>query len=299
MIWNHNRRLAILLITIVTMVAACDTATEPTPDASSVDNARQNIDAISSGDTGSGSTGRGVAEPERPVVAETLPYAEVGDQLVYGHFAFPADMVDPLPGIIVIHERWGLDDGVRAQADRIAAQGYVVLAIDLYHGELAANVEAARPLMVEVVENPELANENIRQAYQFLIDSGQAPKIGVLGWSFGGGWALNAALLFPDDLDAAVIYYGQVTDNHDRLGPLNVPILGLFGEKDRGVTLESVKQFEAAMEFLGKDCEIEIYPGVGHGFADPGAPTYNAEAAEQAWTRAVDFLVKHLQGDAA
>jgi len=110
---------------------------------------------------------------------------------------------------------------------------------------------------------------------------------------------LNAALLFPDDLDAAVIYYGQVTDNHERLRPLNVPILGVFGENDRGVTLETVRQFEAAMEYLDKDFEIEIYPGVGHGFADPGASTYNAEAAEQAWTRAVEFLGRHLQDDAA
>ena len=76
---------------------------------------------------------------------------------------------------------------------------------------------------------------------------------------------LNTALLFPDDLDAAVIYYGQVIDDHERLGPLNVPILGLFGERDRGVTLESVNQFEAALTSLEKDYEIEIYPGVGHG----------------------------------
>ena len=297
MIWNHNQRQAIILAAIILLVSACDKATE-TPAASPADSTQQSVDAISSGDTGTGSTGAGVVEPDRPVVAETLPYAEVGDQLVYGHFAFPADMIDPLPGIIVIHERWGLDDGVRAQADRIAAQGYVVLAIDLYRGASASDIAAARPLMVDVVENSELANENIRQAYQFLIDSGQAPKIGVLGWSFGGGWALNAALLFPDDLDAAVIYYGQLTDSHERLGPMNVPVLGLFGENDRGVTVETVKQFEAAMEFLRKDYEIEIYPDAGHGFADPGASTYNAEAAEAAWARTIEFLNRHLLEEA-
>jgi carboxymethylenebutenolidase len=187
---------------------------------------------------------------------------------------------------------------VRAQADRIAAQGYIVLAVDLFNGVEAADLAAARPLMVEVLENPELANENIRQAYRFLAESGEAPRIGVLGWSFGGGWALNAALLFPDDLDAAVIFYGQVTDDQDRLAPLNVPVLGLFGQKDRGVTIETVKQFETAMEFLGKDVEIEIFPDAGHGFADPDAPTYNAAAAEAAWARATEFLSKHLLEDA-
>jgi carboxymethylenebutenolidase len=298
MISNHNQRLAVFLAAIILSVTACDKATEM-PANSPVDSPQQDVDAISSGDTGTGSTGGGVAEPDRPVVTERLPYAEVDDQLVYGHFAFPADMIDPLPGIIVIHERWGLDDGARAQADRIAAQGYVVLAIDLYRGKSASDIQAARPLMVDVVENPESANENIRQAYQFLVDSGQAPKIGVLGWSFGGGWALNAALLFPEDLDAAVIFYGQLTDNRDRLEPLNVPVLGLFGEKDRGVTIDTVKRFEATMESLGKDYEIEIFPNVGHGFADPGASTYDAEAAELAWTRAIEFLNRHLLADAA
>lgn len=296
MIRKQNRRLAIFLAAIVSLVTACDTATETSSESQTA--ARQGVDAISSGDTGSGSSGTDVSAPERAVVAETLPYAEVGEQLVYGHFAFPADMVDPLPGLIVIHERWGLDDGVRAQANRIAAQGYVVLAVDLYSGETAADITAARSLMVQVVEDPELADENIRQAYQFLVDSGQAPKIGALGWSFGGGWALNAALLFPDDLDAAVIYYGQVTDNTERLEPLNVPILGLFGEKDRGVTPDTVSEFEAALEGLGKEYQIETYPDAGHAFADPGASTYNAEAAEQAWSLAIEFLHRHLAADA-
>ena len=232
--------------------------------------------------------------PDRPVVAETLPYAEVDEQLVYGYFAFPADMVDPLPGVIVIHERWGLDDGVRALADRIAGQGYVVLAVDLYGGETASDGRSASNLMRRVIENPELANENIRQAHQFLVDSGQAPRIGALGWSFGGGWALNAALLMPDKVNAAVVYYGQVTDNEERLAALNAPVLGLFGDKDRGVTAATVQAFEQALENLGKSYEIEIYPDAGHAFADPSAANYNAAAAEQAWSKAMAFLDKHL-----
>jgi len=296
MIRKHIRWQTFYVAAIVSLLTACDVSTEKA-DTSQADTARQGVDAISNGATGSGNDGTNVPEPERAVVAETLPYAEVGEQLVYGYFAFPADMVDPLPGVIVIHERWGLDDGVRAQADRIAAQGYVVLAVDLYGGKTATDIATARPLMVEIVENPESANENIRQAYRFLDESGEAPAIAALGWSFGGGWALNTALLFPDDLDAAVIFYGQVTDNHDRLNPLNVPVLGLFGDKDRGVTMEMVRQFEAALEFLEKDYEIEVYPGVGHGFADHGATTYNAEAAELAWSRTIDFLKRNLAED--
>jgi len=232
--------------------------------------------------------------PQRPIVAEKLPYAEVDEELVYGHFVFPADMVDPLPGIIVIHEWWGLNDEVRAMADRIAAEGYVVLAVDLFGGQNAQSPVDARNLMINVVEHPDLANENISQAYQFLVESGQAPRIGALGWDFGGGWSLNTAILFPEDLDAAVIYYGQVTNDEELLAPINVPILGLFGANDRGIPVANVRGFEQALENLRKNYEIEIYPGVGHAFANPASRNYNAAAAEQAWARALEFLDRHL-----
>lgn len=232
---------------------------------------------------------------ERPVTAETLPYAEVDDQLVYGHFAFPEDMLDPLPGIIVIHERWGLDDGTRGLAERLAAQGYVVLAVDLFGGETATDVSVARALMLPVIENPEVASENIRQAYEFLSNIGQSPAIATLGWSFGGNWALNTALLYPDDLAAAIIYYGQVTNNEEKLRPLNVPLLGLFGANDRGVTVDTVREFEGVLESLGKEYDIEIYNGVGHAFADPTRSNYNAAIAEQAWAKVLAFLEQHLR----
>ena len=234
----------------------------------------------------------------RAVVGETLPYAEVSEELVYGHFAFPADMVDPLPGIIVIHERWGLDDRTRAFADRLAGLGYIVLAVDLFGGNTADNVGDAGGLMVDVVENPEKANENIRQAYQFLAESAQAPRIGAVGWSFGGNWALNTAYLFPDDLDAVVIYYGQVTDNEERLAPVNAPILGLFAELDKAVTPETVEGFRLALQNLGKNFTIEVFPRTNHAFADPTAVNYFPEQAERAWALVVSFLDQHLSAPA-
>ena len=236
-------------------------------------------------------------EELREVVAESLAYAEVGEQLVHGHFAFPADMVDPLPGIIVIHERWGLDNGTRQLAERLAGNGYIVLAVDLFGGQTADDVATARLLMVNVVENPDLANENIRQAYDFLRNSALTPTIGAVGWSFGGNWALNTALLYPDELGAAVIYYGQLPSNEDRLAPLNVPVLGLFGENDRGVTVDTVREFEGVMEGLNKDVSIEIYPGVGHAFADPTGSNYHPEVASQAWQEVIAFLEANLSSE--
>jgi carboxymethylenebutenolidase len=280
---QYNRHLAVLITATVALVSACDSGT-------------------STGDstqTGGGSTignefDLASIAPERPVEAATLPYAEVDEQLVYGHFAFPADMVSPLPGIIVIHERFGLDDGVRALADRIAGQGYVVLAVDLYGGKTAPSTKVARDLMLRVVENPEPANENIRQAHNFLTESAKVPRIGTIGWSFGGGWALNAALLMPDKIDAAVNYYGQITSDEEHLAPLNAPLLGIFGANDRGLRRDAVEEFEQALDNLGKTYEIEIYAGVGHAFADPARTNYNAEVAELAWSRAMAFLDEHL-----
>ena len=288
---QHNSLVAIVLMVAFGALAGCDSGA-PAGNGQAADPAGGRPVAP---ETVPPETGPEQAESAgRAVIAEMLPYAEVGEQLVYGYFAFPEDMVDPLPGILVIHERWGLDDGTRMLAERLAAQGYVVLAVDLYGGNTAANAEEARRLMLPLVEDPEPANDNIRQAYQFLIESGQAPRIAAIGWSFGGNWALNAALLFPDELDAAVIYYGQVTNNEERLAPLNVPLLGLFGENDRGVTPETVNGFGQALENLGKDFRIEIYPGAGHAFADPTGTNFNPEVARQAWNETLEFLDEHL-----
>ncbi|MCB1845373.1 MAG: dienelactone hydrolase family protein, partial [Halioglobus sp.] len=135
--------------------------------------------------------------------------------------------------------------------------------------------------------------------YDFVKNTAGAPRIGSLGWCFGGGWSLNTALLFPDDLDAAVIYYGQVTADDERLRPLNVPLLGIFAAEDRGIPIESVQEFEAALERLRKDYEIRIFDGVGHAFANPSGSNYNAAAAEQAWQLTVEFLKARLGTAAA
>jgi carboxymethylenebutenolidase len=237
--------------------------------------------------------------PRREVVSDRLPYAEIDDALVYGHFAFPADMVEPLPAIIVIHEWWGLNDNVRAMADRLAGEGYIVLAVDLFGGKTARTPEEARQLMLQVVENPGSAEENLRDAYKFVKETAKAPRVASLGWCFGGGWSLNTALLFPDDLDAAVIYYGQVTDDVTKLLPLDVPILGLFAGKDHAIKVESVQRFEAALKRLGKRYDIHIYPDARHAFANPTGQSYDAAAAEDAWRRTLDFLAQYLGGETA
>lgn len=233
------------------------------------------------------------AAAERPVDAETLPYAEVDDELVYGHFAFPSDMAEPLPAIIIIHDWWGLDGDVRNAASRLASEGYMVLAVDLYGGETVTGVEAARAKMISVLENPGDVESNLRQALDFVNIAG-APKKATLGWGFGGGWSLNSAMLFPNDVDAAVIFYGQVSNDEDRLRAINAPVLGLFGARDRGIKIESVDEFEAAMQRLRKDLTLQVYQEVGHAFDDPTRSNYDSKIAEDAWRRAVEFFAGNL-----
>jgi carboxymethylenebutenolidase len=283
------------LLILLFAVAACgrtETDSGTTETAAAVENveamAREHAD-----DTPEPSEAARV-EPVRGVTAERLAYAEVDDELVYGHFAFPSDMIEPLPAVIMIHEWWGLNDNIRAMAERLAAEGYIVLAVDLFGGESATSPEAARQLMLRAVENRASVTANIEQAYAFVTDTAGAPRVASLGWCFGGGWALSTALLFPTDLDAAVIYYGQVTEDEDKLSPLEVPILGLFGSEDRGIKVESVRRFEAALERLGKDHEIHVYEGAGHAFANPSGNNFNAGYAADAWTRTLGFLGTHL-----
>lgn len=283
------------LLTSALLLGGCD---KPAATADEADKAagRENVEAMSrehAEDTTEPSPAAREA-PARPVISDArLPYAEVGNELVYGYFSAPADVFEPLPALIVIHEWWGLNDNVRAMADRLAAEGYMVLAVDLYAGDTADTPEAARRLMLGVVENPEAAHENLRMAHDFLSKAG-APRIGSLGWCFGGAWSLNAAKLLGDDLDAAVVYYGQVTDDEEKLAGIEAPILGLFAADDRGIKVDSVNAFREALDRLRKPNEIHIYPGVGHAFANPTGRNYDAETAQDAWARTLDFLGRYM-----
>jgi carboxymethylenebutenolidase len=274
---------------------------EAAPDAAEIEAGRETVEGMSREHADDASDPSPAVEiaPAKEVISDArMPYSEAADELVYGYFAAPADVFEPLPAVIMIHEWWGLNDNVRAMADRLAGEGYMVLAVDLYQGSVATSPQDARRLMLDVVEDPDTAKANIEDAYRFLETAG-APSIASLGWCFGGGWSLTAAQLLPDKLDASVIYYGQVTADEDKLRPVSAPILGLFAADDTGITVESVEAFRAALQRLRKEHEIHIYPGVGHAFANPTGRNYNAEAADDAWARTLEFLARHLAAGAS
>jgi carboxymethylenebutenolidase len=277
------------------ILGGCDSE-QVAPNSAENDAARENVDAMSREHASDSTEPSPAAEiaPARPVVSQTMAYTEYKDELVYGYFSAPADMFEPLPAVIMIHEWWGLNDNIRSMADRLAGEGYIVFAVDLYAGGVASTPEEARALMMQAVEDPDSANANIKAAYKFVSETAGAPRIGSLGWCFGGGWSLNTARLFPKELDASVIYYGQVTSDEELLRPVEVPILGLFAADDAGIKVASVESFRDALGRLRKNFEVHIYPGVGHAFANPTGRNYDAPAAEDAWRRTLEFLNRHL-----
>jgi carboxymethylenebutenolidase len=231
--------------------------------------------------------------PDRPVDAERLAYAEVEEQLVYGYFAAPSDMVEPLPALLLVHDWWGLDDETRAAANRLAAAGYMVLAVDLYGGETVADIAAARLKNIDIVENVRAVQSNLQQAVQFVGAVG-APSVGMVGWGAGGGIALNTAVDNPERISAVVLYYSQVPTSSDDLATLEARVLGMFGSDDRTISADSIDAFAAAMNRLSNPADIEIYAGAGHGFADSQRRQYNPAAAARAWQRMLDFLAANL-----
>ena len=235
------------------------------------------------------------AAPAVAVLEQELAYGEAQKINLVGYLAMPQDAAEPLPGIIVIHEWWGLNDDIKAMTRRLAGEGYVALAVDLYGGAVAQTPDAAQALMMAAFAEPEAARNNLRQAYDYLEKYALAPRIASVGWGLGGGWSLQTALLYPDTLDAMVMYYGQLLHDRERLASLNMPILGFFGGEDASIPIRDVQAFRATLMELGKNSEVLIVPRVNNAFANPSSENYNEQAANEAWETTLKFLERQLK----
>ena len=237
-----------------------------------------------------------LVEPKIPVATESVEYVTIDGEAINGYYAYPQDVTEPLPGILAIHEWWGLNENIEAMARRLAGEGYQVLAVDLYGGQVAETPEVAKQLVQQVANNPFSAEANITKAYNYLVEEKQAPQVGSIGWCFGGSWSLETALLFPQELDAAIIYYGgQIGEaTAEELSTLEMPILGIFGAEDSSIPLETVEEFESRLQQRSAETEIIVYEDAGHAFANPSGQNYVPEAAEAAWEETTEFLSKYL-----
>ena len=167
---------------------------------------------------------------------------ESGDETVDGMLYTPEGK-GPFPGIVVIHEWWGLNDWVKEQASKLADQGYVTLAIDLYRGKVATTPEEAHEIMRGVPEDR--AARDLHAAVEFLKSQKNVKpyRIASIGWCMGGGYSLDVALQEPT-LRAAVINYGHLATDPDSLKKINASILGIFGGTDQGIPVDDVNRAE-------------------------------------------------------
>lgn len=195
------------------------------------------------------------------------------------------------PGVVMIHEWWGLNDQMKTQAEILANLGYRVLAVDLYGGRVAATSSEAQQ-MVQSLDQAK-ATENLKAAAQYLRDQGSR-RVAGLGWCFGGGQSLQLALS-GEDLDATVIYYGNLVTDAEQLKKIEWPVLGIFGAEDQSISTTSVAAFEQALKDAGVENQIYLYPGVGHAFANPTRQGYAPAETADAWSKTTAFLREQLK----
>jgi len=237
--------------------------------------------------------------PQQQVRTQMVVYDTVNGKPVQGFMAWPARGPRNMPAVVMIHEWWGLNDNMKQMAQRLAGEGYRVLAVDMYNGQVATTPQEAQTYMREVTSNTGRGVSNLRSAAEFLRQRQRASKIGVVGWCFGGAWALQSALIMPEEIDAAVMYYGRVVNDRERLASLDAPLLGLFGGADPTIAVSDVRQMEATLKELGKTVEVHVYDGAAHAFANPSGQAYNAAAADDAWRRATGWFAQHLRTPAS
>jgi carboxymethylenebutenolidase len=233
-------------------------------------------------------------EPAVAVIDENVAYGETEEQNLRGYMVLPADAVD-VPGVIMIHEWWGLNGNVRAMARRLAGEGYAVLAVDLYGGRTATSPADAERLMAAVMRDREATLENVRQAHRYLDEFVLAPRIAALGWGLGGAWSLEAALDLGDRLDGVVMFYGDLVTDTERLQNLEAPLLGIFAQHDESIPSRSALAFRDRLNELGKTARVEVYLAVDHAFANSGGSAYDHEAAVRSWDEALAFLDDRLR----
>jgi carboxymethylenebutenolidase len=234
-----------------------------------------------------------MALPVLAASSKTVSYPS-GDETVQG-VLFTPEGKGPFPGLIAIHEWWGLNDWVKEEASNLADQGYLVLAIDLYRGKVATTPEVAHEIMRGVPEDR--AARDLHAAFVFLESQPNIEKkrIGSIGWCMGGGYALDMALQEPR-LKTAVINYGHLATDPAALKKINAAILGIFGGQDRGITSDDVRKFELALKDDGKKVEIHIYDDAGHAFENPNNTAgYRVNDAADAWQRTLKFLQINLK----
>jgi carboxymethylenebutenolidase len=204
----------------------------------------------------------------------------------------------PFKAVIVIQEWWGVDDHIKNVAERFAKLGYAALAPDLYRGEVAKEPSDAQRLNMKVQQPQALAD--IQGAVDYLIGQKYvAPKkAGVIGFCFGGRVAFNMSYAGKNIGAVAVFYGGGINPTDTDFQNVSAPVIGFYGENDGGIPVARVKEWEAQFKKYNKINEMNIYKGAAHAFFNDTRPSYNKDAAEDAWPKVLAWFDKYLVDDA-
>jgi carboxymethylenebutenolidase len=196
------------------------------------------------------------------------------------------------PGVLVIHAWWGLNDFFRGVCDRLAGEGFVAAAPDLFEGQVATIPEDARRLRGEPKREPTYKTL-IRAIGELRANPAVVgPRIGQIGFSMGGHWALWLSQRPDLPIGATVTYYGARSGD---FGNSDAPCLGHFAETDEYVSAAALKKLKKSLEGAGRSAEFHTYPNTSHWFSESDRrDVYDPQAAELAWERTVAFLRQHL-----
>ena len=223
-----------------------------------------------------------------------IEYTDATGQELVGYLATP-DSSGPHPAILLIHEWWGLNEGITILADALAEEGYIVLAPDGYRGQVADTIPRALWLRLTTPTEQVEGDMDTSLAHLLSLDGVDADRAASMGFCFGGGHSLQLGLRQSENLALTIIYYGALVTDPDLLRPLTdgQPVLGIFAEEDNTIFTEEVLEFEAALNSLNIENEITIYPGVGHAFVNE--ENYNQPGpAGDAWAQTLKFLEENL-----
>ena len=223
-----------------------------------------------------------------------VTYSDDEGNTLYGYLAQP-ETPGPHPSILLIHEWWGLNEGMIVLADALAEEGYVVFAVDAYRGEVTSLFPRALWLRLTTPTEQVHSDVDSGLAYLQALDSVDTERIASMGFCFGGGHSLQLGMRQSENLAVTVMYYGAVVTNPELLRPLTdgQPVLGIFGEEDASIPVDGVLEFEAALNSLDIPNQITIYPGVGHAFLNE--ENYKeAGTAGDAWQETLAFLADNL-----
>lgn len=227
------------------------------------------------------------------IVASTVSYASPNGQgTVSGLLVKPAKAAGKLPGVLVVHENRGLNPYIADVARRVAVAGYVAFAPDGLSPQGGWPGTDEQGVEMQKKIEPAKLMEDFFSAYTFLKGhEAVGPKVGCVGFCYGGGVCNALAVAFPD-LAASVPFYGRQPRAED-VAKIQAPLLLHYAELDKGIT-GGWPAYEAALKAAGKSYEAHVYPGVNHGFHNDTTPRYDQAAATLAWDRTLAFFGKHL-----